>query len=473
MQFNKYRWSVGDIGIKIMFVLALCFVVLFFLPPKLSPTQNASCLVGQSPQSFEVKDLPSAVSYDEDQKATLYDIRPHVLVRANVPVDAKSAKSGEENWIVIDNIRQKVASSMLKHTINVGEYRDRPGYDIVIPTADGGVYAGSVDNGQGMYRRYILLIKRETMFVNNKEIFIADVYVRKEIYDQQVIENSVNDIFQCLKGSEVDAGSIYFPKQEVSQTKKELQLEYFLLQKYNMLALHCKPAVYLYPPKAQMVNVKVYPAGELTYTDPPYDATKGWNVFAYPEGKLVSYGADSFLRRYDYLYFESKVRDVVIKKPTEGWVIKSLDSGPNFANPLRPGFADHEATLGKQAGKTDDWFANQERLFREILPKLGLKNVQENDFIEYWKKALPYAPYYFIGIIDPKNVDEIEALEISPKPDLVNRVRIYFERLENPKVVQAPQINNNPFHLDANKFTVVEWGGMVKNDLEHPFTCSQ
>jgi hypothetical protein len=126
-----------------------------------------------------------------------------------------------------------------------------------------------------------------------------------------------------------------------------------------------------------------------------------------------------------------------------------------------------------------------EKQFNEILPKLGLNPVQTKDFIEYWKKALPYSPYYFIGVMDQDNIDQFEPLDITPKPDYINRVRIYFERLDQPKVVEAPHLGISDKSLASRKispdnltlatshFSVVEWGGMVKNDPDHPFTCSQ
>jgi hypothetical protein len=126
--------------------------------------------------------------------------------------------------------------------------------------------------------------------------------------------------------------------------------------------------------------------------------------------------------------------------------------------------------------------------FNQLLPQLGLNTLQTKDFIDYWKKALPYSPYYFIGIMDQDNIDQFEPLTITPKPDSVNRVRIYFERLDQSIVVEAPEIDDqrtselvnqtldpaSPIHQSTNSlFRVVEWGGMIKNDPNHPFTCSQ
>jgi hypothetical protein len=230
------------------------------------------------------------------------------------------------------------------------------------------------------------------------------------------------------------------PDQRQSLNNEQLQLEWFAFKSEGIWNIHCKPAVYLYPSQKQRVNVKVFPAGTLTYTDPQYDDKTGWTVDAYPDGQIYDLRYTIYDKPFDYLYFESKVPDQIIKKPTKGWVVEYQELN-NFYN--------------------------------NILPKLGLNQKQTTDFAEYWNKALKPAPYYFIGVIDQANVDQIERLEITPKPDNINRVRIYFERLEQPKQVEAPLLEAKSFNLSASSFNVVEWGGMVKNDPNHPFTCSQ
>ncbi len=246
------------------------------------------------------------------------------------------------------------------------------------------------------------------------------------------------------------ASGVVWPEQQESDTNEQLQLEWFLFDNKTVLLQawwtpHCKPAVYLYPPEKMLVNVKVHPAGTLIYTDPQYDSKTGWTVDAYPDGKIsTNYNLQP--TTYPYLYFESKVPDQIIKKPTKGWVIQSESS---------------------------EWFGPLQTRLESILPQLGLNTVQTKDFVDYWKKALPYSQYYFIGIIDQSNVDQIERLEITPKPDSINRVRIYFERLDAPKQVESPVLEAKSFKLQASSFNVVEWGGMVKNDPNHPFTCSQ
>lgn len=253
--------------------------------------------------------------------------------------------------------------------------------------------------------------------------------------------------------------SIYFPGQEESVDKKELQLEYFLFQQNNLTYssgeggiwnIHCKPAIYLYPTYPTNINVKVNTKGELTYTDPKYPSdNSGWNVLAYPDGRLKYYGknvdslgenkGDDYL--YPYLYYESKVPDGLINLPTKGLVVP---------------------------------YETLQQSYSVLLPKLGLNREQVKDFSDYWQKTLPYSPYYFLGIMAQKDIDFIEPLDINPSPVTNIRVRIYFKALDKKpnnslELAQILPTINTPKYKG---FTLVEWGGMVKTDPLHPFTCS-
>ena len=193
----------------------------------------------------------------------------------------------------------------------------------------------------------------------------------------------------------------------------------------------CKPAIYLYPTKKENVNVKVNTTGFFTLTIPDYNSLTGWDVVANPDGIIETAG-----NQYPYLYYESKVPDSKITKPKNGYVITQNELS---------------------------------QLFQALLPKLGLNNKEMEEFIDYWTKALPFYPYYFVGVMDKKSIDRIEPLDINPNPDSIIRVRLYFEMLSKPIDVSTPKITIP----ERNGFTVVEWGGMVKTDKDHPFTCSQ
>lgn len=192
----------------------------------------------------------------------------------------------------------------------------------------------------------------------------------------------------------------------------------------------CKPAIYLYPEKETRINVKVDPAGFLTYTDPEYPSG-GWQVIAYPDGKISTNGKD-----YNYLYYESKINDLEIDKPTEGFVVPFNDLSKFYSN---------------------------------LLPSLGLNAKETKDFKDYWEKYLPKSNYYFVGLMDDRSIEKIEPLTVNPKPDSIIRIRFYFEALDEKISVKEPSIITPV----RSGYTLVEWGGLVKVDKSHPFTCSQ
>lgn len=385
------------------------------------------------------------------------------LIRKNVPMSKTDVKKNGENF----NDEGCHFVSADKADVDIPEV-DSKRFKVFYPQISGEI---SLDREirsrtRGRDSNYLYLIDYGLVFLlhldeNGKFIelkggttqgdaetfYLADVYQDVESPGRGELPPEALACDTTQGAALVGGTRVIQPQQATSSARDQLQLEYFVFgtgatagEVVNGWGIHCKPAVYLYPPKKQLVNVKVHPSGFLTYVDPPYNKETGWTVWAEPNGRLQLIN-DERLMINDYLYFESKIRDEVIEKPEKGWVVK---------------------------------YEELENLYLDILPKLGLNEKQKNDFIEYWNKTLPASPYYFVGIIDQDNVNEIEKLEITPKPDSINRVRVYFERLDGFKVVQAPNIPAiDEKRSTNNEFRVVEWGGMVKNDPNHPFTCSQ
>lgn len=237
-------------------------------------------------------------------------------------------------------------------------------------------------------------------------------------------------------GSVSEGSVVLVPPQEKSDKGDQLQLEWFEFTTVSGFrnawwTPHCKPAVYLYPEVKTEVNVKVAPLGHFTFTDPIYNPETGWDTLAYPDGQITAYG-----KNYDYLYYEAAIRDGEIEKPEKGYVVK-YEALPQFLS--------------------------------KILPQVGLNAKETADFKEYWEKTLPEQNYYFIGLVNRDNLDHIEPLEVSPKPDSVLRISLYFEGLDEFKVVLPPDVSG----FERKGFSVVEWGGLVKLHKDTPFTCSQ
>jgi hypothetical protein len=228
------------------------------------------------------------------------------------------------------------------------------------------------------------------------------------------------------------ATRIYEPPQTKSSTNTSLQFQYFtIVKEVPGWTFHCKPAIYLYPKNKMLVNVKVNPKGYFTYTDPLYNPVSGWTGFASPTGIIE---VNHIL--YDYLYYEASIYDHEIRKPTDGYVVE---------------------------------YENLSQLLNNLLPQLGLNPKETFDFKQYWEKTLPKSPYYFVGVMIRENLDYIEPLSIIPEPDSIIRLSLYFEALDQKKEVNRPQIIT-PVRFG---FSVVEWGGLVKLNKEHAFTCSQ
>ncbi len=182
-----------------------------------------------------------------------------------------------------------------------------------------------------------------------------------------------------------------------------------------------KPAIYLYPQKDTLLSVTLNPAGHLTVSDPLYDSTTGWKDFvAHPDGTLT-YKDQS----YPYLYYEAALEKFPVDQTT-GFVVAGKDLVSFF-------------------GKT--------------LPVLGLNQKETEDFIDYWMGRLSIAqPYYFISFLSKEQIETIEPLTISQKPDSEIRIRAYFKPLSSPILVEAQEL---PIPSERKGFTLVEWGGIL------------
>lgn len=183
----------------------------------------------------------------------------------------------------------------------------------------------------------------------------------------------------------------------------------------------CKPAIYLYPTKETTINVKIGPEiGIRTITIPAYDSINGWSVIANKQGNI-------FLgnQRYSHLFYEALTPTPKI--PKTGWI------------------------------------ADGKHLWRDlfvIAKKSQLNTKEAKEFSNYWTEKLDESEYYFVGWVNRDEIDAIEPLNISPKPETLWRVRYFFIPLQSKMDIAQPNINK----LQRNGYTAVEWGGWsVKN----------
>ena len=401
------------------------------------------------PESFTSTVMENGAPSDSGQQVN------YVMVREGVMIDINVVPERRDNTTC--NISDPAYLSSTCHAIPARDVTGADGksYRLYYPGLYGETDVLSV--GTRTFKEFNIIYRvlldgnGEPAKFPGKDKNGNDTEYHKMDFFQQEGATKMDDGMLCSGGgggsSSFSGTRVEVPGQEVSENKDQLQLEWFLFtvgtsttSEAGIFQAHCKPAIYLYPREKQLVNVKVNTKGVLSYVDPKYPQT-GWTVTAYPNGDLYQvlsseYQAD---KKYSYLYYESKLPDTLIKKPEKGFIVRKSELNT---------------------------------LFNELLPKLGLNSVQSNDFVEYWDKALPDSPYYFVGIVDQAQINNAEPLEITPKPDFINRVRIYFERLDEFKEVDEPEISGQ-FAVDSSQFNVVEWGGLIKNDPNHPFICSQ
>lgn len=246
---------------------------------------------------------------------------------------------------------------------------------------------------------------------------------------------------------------IYNPSQEEPPFEKPrnptLQLtalKFITTSEWTWATPECKPALYLYPEKPTKLKIWLNPAGKLTVTDPPYEPKTGWEVLAFPDGTLLSgnalshpefisgsltkgfrnkFGMTSGIQSYRYLYYEAEIEKV--KVPKEGWMVKKEEL---------------------------------EEFFDKTLPVLGLNRNETDEFKNYWLSVLNAAPYYFVGLIPYQEIERIEPISFSQKPDNFIRLRFFFEPLERPVLAAEPKL---PSISKRFGFTAVDWGGILSS----------
>ena len=215
----------------------------------------------------------------------------------------------------------------------------------------------------------------------------------------------------------------YRPLSEVSKPHKPtLQLGTFTPIGAGYVAWwmpSCKPVIYLYPEEPTNLSISLRPFGVITKSEPFYPWPFGWkNILALPSGKLIYQG-----KEYSSLFYEGRI--INVKVPSNGWVVKKEDLP---------------------------------RLFDGVLPKLGLNQKEILDFTDYWLKRLDKS-LYFVTFLPREEIERVEPMEISTKPNTFIRVRLFFKALKEPIEVTKPIFPDVP---RREGFTVVEWGGFYK-----------
>ncbi len=242
---------------------------------------------------------------------------------------------------------------------------------------------------------------------------VAQVNGVKASSDEQI---TMENIYQ-IRGA-IETFQAFADKNQVLFWKDPFGRYSYIAHNDVTSAAECgKPVIYLYPEKETDVKVSVG-IDKITASIPEH-GRDGWSVRAYPNGKIHNY-ADSL--EYPYLFWEGTDKEQI--PVTKGFVI-ARENVPTFLD--------------------------------ESLTKLGLSKTEEKDFMEFWKSRILEnpQPYFYFSFLGTKEFNKIAPLTISPKPDTLLRVFMYYNPL-NKAIEVAPQTLRS---IPRKGFTVVEWGG--------------
>lgn len=179
-----------------------------------------------------------------------------------------------------------------------------------------------------------------------------------------------------------------------------------------------KPVIYLYPAEKQKTLVRLDFNGDIIYDYPDYnEKIKGWNVIAYPDGRLINIEDN---KEYSYIFWEGTTNKINYDL-TSGFVVKGEDT----------------------------------KIFlQDTLSKIGLTPKEYNEFIVYWYPLMKDNKYNLIHFLGNEYTD-VAKLTITPKPDSILRVFMIYKSLNNPIDIKAQEIKQ----FERKGFTVIEWGG--------------
>src|SRR3989344_1982862 len=328
-KFDK-RSQKGYIGLTVIFFLVVLSAILYpWAPPE---TTTSTCLLGDPPPpEAPILKMPVAENFGPSGSKK----SDFVMVRSNVPTTDVLGLFKEPDPFLepSQDDAHLVQTDYDPDSLEFGANPQKPGFDEFYPYggADGKIYQ---EWEEAYSKGGFSVIDLGLVFFRNKdpktikEIPGPDPKVINHIYQVDIYQDTtkvnkgpvdpVKELLSC-SGPKGKTNAIktpievLVPEQSKSPDQKQLQLEWFVFQSSGVWVIHCKPAVYLYPERKQLVNVKVFPKGQLSYTDPVYDPLTGWTVWADPLGKLQISNT-----QYDYLYYESKIYDKEIKKPSKG-----------------------------------------------------------------------------------------------------------------------------------------------------------
>jgi len=187
---------------------------------------------------------------------------------------------------------------------------------------------------------------------------------------------------------------------------------------YSTMA--CEPVLYLYGDPQQEVRVTLHPDIEITHAVPePVDHT--WWLHPSPTGRVREVGGET---RYPFLFWEGYWHH--IPRPTRGARVPGPDTRAHLT---------------------------------EILPRLGLRGREIDDFIDSWAGALEEGDCNVIAFHEKERIDVWFPMQIEPEPDTLVRVLMDWWPCDDTEVEDTENEISRAEPV-RHGLTAVEWGAL-------------
>lgn len=213
----------------------------------------------------------------------------------------------------------------------------------------------------------------------------------------------------------------YIDYEEVysGELKSDVQMHYYYsvnLRDANGMIMVDKPVIYCYPLEKTDISIKLKVNGNLTFSYPEYKDS--WNFTADENGNIELNG-----QSYNYLFWESSYRMAASIEQTKNGFCVAREDILSF--------------------------------LEEKLTLIGFTSIEKADFITYWGPRMIQHKFATVRFMENEACNEFAELEISPKPDHVNRFYMFWCP-SNSEIELIPQALTP---INREGFTILEWGG--------------
>lgn len=126
-------------------------------------------------------------------------------------------------------------------------------------------------------------------------------------------------------------------------------------------------------------------------------------------------------------------------------------------------FSDESPVHKPQQGFVVSYQEVPDFLQKSLLPHFSLSDQQKKAFLDDMLPRLGQSNYYFIGMVNPAEWDNIMPLTVEPAISRTQRIMLYFEPMHEQQKVSNPDLSSYKIDLGAFDSALIEIGGIVSD----------